>query len=159
MDLQAASLNPTNFQDLPSLPLILVVEDSDEDYEALNRAFRKSSIKIKLHRCQTGKQALEYLNQCIPVKQACKNGVPALVLLDLNLPGLNGKIVLQTIKQNPLLQYLPVVVVTTSKNLKDVEECYGLGANGYLIKAIEWKRFNESIQTLVQYWFNTVILP
>lgn len=159
MDLPTPFTNPTNPKDLPSIPLVLVVEDSDEDYEALNRAFRQSSIKIQLYRCQTGKEAMEYLNQCIPAKQACKDGVPALVLLDLNLPGTNGKIVLQTIKQNSLMQYLPVVVVTTSKNLKDVEECYGLGANGYLLKAIEWKHFNESIQTLVQYWFNTVVLP
>lgn len=159
MNLQAASTNPKNSKDLLSLPVVLAVEDSDEDYEALSRAFRQSSIKVQLHRCQTGKQAMEYLNQCIPTKQACTDGVPALILLDLNLPGINGKIVLQSIKQNSLLQYLPVIVVTTSKNPKDVEDCYCLGASGYLVKAIEWKRFNESIQTLIQYWFNTVILP
>lgn len=146
----AISINP---------PLVLVVEDSNEDYEALRRALRQSSIKTQLQRCETGSLALEYLEQCLLSEQGYPTGIPSLILLDLNLPGIDGRRVLQTIKENPRLQYLPVVVLTTSSYSKDIEECYRLGANGYVVKAMDVQRFKESIQVLIQYWLNTVTLP
>jgi CheY-like chemotaxis protein len=138
------------------LPLVLVIEDSDEDYEALERAFRQSSVETKLHRCKTGKQALEYLEQCLFTEPAC---FPAFILLDLNLPGVDGRRVIQMIKQDARLQSIPVIILTTSNYAKDVEECYRLGVNSYIIKAMNVQRFKDTMQTLIQYWLNTVTLP
>ncbi len=140
-------------------PLVLVVEDSDEDYEALDRSFRQYPVKARLHRYKTGKQALEYLDQCMQAKQEYPKEVPNLILLDLNLPGMNGKDVLRSIKQNPLLQHLPTVVLTTSSNLTDIKECYRLGANSYLVKMVEWQKFKQSMQVMIEYWLNTATSP
>ncbi len=141
------------------MPLVLVIEDSDEDYEALRRFFRQSPVKTQLHRCETGKKALEYLEQCILAKQAYPAKVPSFILLDLNLPGIDGRHVLQIIKEDSRLQYIPVIVLTTSTFDKDINECYRLGANSYLLKAMDVHRFKESMQVLIQYWLNTVTLP
>ncbi len=140
-------------------PLVLVVEDSNEDFEALERSFRQSSVKARLHRVQTGKKALAYLDQCLLAKPAYPENVPVLILLDLNLPGMKGQDVLQSIKKNPLLQHIPTVILTTSSNLMDIKECYRLGANSYLVKRIEWQSFKQSMHVLIEYWLNTVTLP
>lgn len=152
------SFNPHNPSYLKP-PLILVVEDSSEDFEALDRSFRQSPVKIRLHRTQTGKQALEYLEQSILAKPTHPENVPALILLDLNLPGIRGQDVLQSIKKNPLLNYIPTIILTTSLNLKDIHECYRLGANSYLVKKMEWQSFKQSMHVMIEYWLNTVTLP
>ena len=140
-------------------PLILVVEDSNEDFEALERSFRQSSVKIRLHRSLTGKQALAYLEQGILEKPAYPENLPALILLDLNLPGMKGQDVLQSIKQNPLLHCIPTIILTTSSHLKDIHECYRLGANSYLVKKMEWQTFKQSMHTMLEYWLHTATLP
>jgi len=140
-------------------PLILIVEDSNEDFEALSRSFRQSSVKVRIHRAETGKQTLKYLEQSILEKPAYPENFPALILLDLNLPGMKGQQVLGSIKQNPLLKNLPVIILTTSHNPMDVRECLRLGANSYLVKKMEWQSFKESMHIMIDYWLNTVILP
>jgi CheY-like chemotaxis protein len=148
--------------------VILVVEDSHEDYEALRRCFRHSAVggasvvqnRVKLERCETGKEALDYLDRCIAAAEPDRSpAIPDLILLDLNLPGINGHRVLQSIKQNPQLKHIPTVVLTTSNNPRDIEDCYRLGSNSYLLKAMEFKRFKQTIDTTIAYWFDTVILP
>jgi CheY-like chemotaxis protein len=159
MDNLPVASNSSKISNSINAPLVLVVEDSNEDYEALRRSFRQSSIKTHLHRCETGRHALEYLEQCLLSEQGYPTDIPSLILLDLNLPGIDGRRVLQTIKENPRLQYLPVVVLTTSSYSKDIEECYRLGVNGYVVKAMDVQRFKESMHVLIQYWLNTVTLP
>ena len=140
--------------------LILVVEDSDEDYEALHRCFRHLFDRVRLERCETGKQALEYLDRCIEATENHqRRSLPSLILLDLNLPGIDGRGVLHRIKQNPQLKQIPTVILTTSNNPKDIEDCYQLGGNSYLLKAMEFKQFKKTIQVLIDYWLDTVILP
>ncbi|MFM2304287.1 MAG: hypothetical protein RLZZ135_1697, partial [Cyanobacteriota bacterium] len=65
----------------------------------------------------------------------------------------------QSIKQNPQLKHIPTVVLTTSNNPRDIEDCYRLGSNSYLLKAMEFKRFKQTIEIMLAYWFDTVILP
>jgi len=149
------SYNPSHLHP----PLILVVEDSNEDFEALERSFRQSPVKPRLHRAKNGNQALAYLEQCLLEKPAYPENFPVLILLDLNLPGIKGQDVLKSIKQNPLLQHIPTVILTTSCNLKDINECYRLGANSYLVKKMEWQQFKQSMQVLMEYWLNTITLP
>ncbi len=138
-------------------PLILVIEDSDEDYEALRRSFLKSPTTTRLHRCQTGKQALDYLAQCLQAASA--TGIPTLILLDLNLPGIDGRHVLEQIQQDAVLQSIPTIVLTTSNYAKDIEECYRLGANCYILKAIDLQRFQKSILVTIDFWLNVAKLP
>ncbi len=144
----------------PRLRPILVVEDSDEDYEILSRSVRQLGITPQLVRCETGRQALDYLAWCLePDERGWPRELPCLILLDLNLPGIDGRGVLRVFEQNPLLKQIPCVVLTTSNNPRDVADCYQLGINSYLIKAMEYSRFKENIRRLFAYWLDTVILP
>ncbi len=156
----AISIDPSQNNESLNLPMVLVIENSDEDYEALRRAFVQSPVKMQLQRYSTGQHALDYLEKSVSAEATTPSiAVPALILLDLNLHGMNGRSILQAIKQNPRLQHFPTIIVTTSNNPRDIEACYELGANGYLCKAMDWKEFKASIQTLIQYWLHIGTLP
>ena len=85
--------------------------------------------------------------------------LPAIVLLDLNLPGTDGRMVLQQLKQHATLHTLPVIVFTTSTNSRDIEECYRLGANSYLTKPIEYAVLEEKVRLIIRYWLEMSELP
>lgn len=155
----ASSTSPTTPRVLgnPNAP-ILVVEDSDEDFETLTRLMKRACIINPIFRCCDGEEALDFLNQEGAYGQAKKAPRPSLVLLDLNLPGTDGREVLQHVKQNASLSAIPVVILTTSSNPKDLEFCYANGANSYLLKPMSLKKFQRSIQILIDYWFEAVTL-
>ncbi|MEB3312063.1 MAG: response regulator [Snowella sp.] len=136
--------------------LILVVEDSDEDFEALRRVLRELAITCSLHRVCDGEDALGYLYQKNSFADAPR---PSLILMDLNLPGTDGREVIQQIKQRDRLKAIPIVVLTTSANPKDIETCYFYGANSYLVKPMGIKKLKETIAIFYQYWFEVGILP
>jgi CheY-like chemotaxis protein len=140
---------------------LLVIEDSDEDYEALMRAIRQvSTIPLCFHRCSDGDDAIDLLTRQGKYQNASeKSFFPDLVLLDLNLPGTDGREVLNTIKQSKTLKILPVVVLSTSSNPKDLQGCYESGCNSYLIKPMNNSELKGSIKTMLEYWFKAVILP
>jgi CheY-like chemotaxis protein len=104
-------------------PLLLIVEDSNEDFEALHRLLRRSSPTISIQRCTSGEQALAFLNRTSDY-MGQSTPQPSLIVLDLNLPGTDGREVLRQIKQDENLKHIPVVVFTTSSNPKDVKDCY-----------------------------------
>jgi CheY-like chemotaxis protein len=139
--------------------VILVVEDSEEHYEAVRRAFRKTEIPNPVHRCEDGDEALEYLFHRGVYSDPASSPRPAVLLLDLNLPGTDGREVLETIKRDDGLRSLPVVVLTTSSNPSDIQLCYRNGAASYIIKPICFDDFLKTIETLKSYWFDTVALP
>lgn len=134
---------------------ILVVEDSDEDYAALQRAFKQEAAVV-LHRCARAEEALDYLHRRGTHAQSPR---PALILLDLNLPGLDGRTVLQQIKQHEGLKTIPVIVLTTSSNPRDILECYQHGANSYQTKIVNYPAFRTALQQMLGYWFGTATLP
>jgi CheY-like chemotaxis protein len=142
----------------PSQP-ILLVEDSPEDYEATVRAFRKSGLKNPIHRCEDGEEALDYLfrrgRYADPVSSPC----PGVILLDLNLPGTDGRQVLAEIKEDERLKKIPVVVLTTSVDERDIDACYRAGANSYIQKPVDVDGFVKAIERLNGWWFEVVILP
>jgi len=121
---------------------VLVVEDSIEDFTALGRAFRKHALQNPVLRCEDGDQALAYL-QGYGKAVGWPATLPAIVLLDLNLPGTDGRAVLGALKQDPLLHAIPVIVFSTSSSSRDIEDCYRLGANSYLTKPIEYDALEE----------------
>lgn len=137
---------------------ILVVEDNAEDYTALSRAFRKHALQHPVLRCEDGDQALEYL-QGHGKAAGWPATLPALVLLDLNLPGTDGRMVLETLKKDPRLRVIPVIVFSTSSSARDIEHCYQLGANSYLTKPIEYAVLEEKIRLTIHYWLGVSELP
>ncbi len=134
---------------------ILVVEDSDDDFYAMRRALGKT-LPCPLMRCSTGNEALDYVFQRGSHAQAER---PSLILLDLNLPGQNGRSVLHQLKDEVSLRDIPVVIVSTSNNPEDVKHCYGAGAAGYVIKPLTYDRLVLALQGILNYWFTTVALP
>ena len=133
---------------------VLIIEDSDEDFEAFRRGWRKSGAKNPLYRCDNGDEALDFLFH--HGEYANQNTIPrpCLILLDLNLPGTDGREILGEIKTNADLKSIPVIVFTTSANPKDLEICYQKGANSYIVKPIDMKKLMNTVKTLSQYWFD-----
>jgi two-component system, response regulator len=134
---------------------IMLIEDSPEDVEATLRAFRRSGLHNEIVHCATGDEALEQLHGRVP------GGTPrpGIILLDLNLPGTDGREVLAELKASDALKSIPVVVLTTSSDERDVEACYRAGASSYIQKPVDMEGFLRAIQQLAGYWFEIVILP
>ena len=139
---------------------ILIVDDSDDDYDATVRALRRGEkSNHPLHRCQNGREALDYLYG--RRAYAAPNNVsrPGIMLLDLNMPGIDGREVLATVKNDPDLRSIPIVILTNSGHRRDIDDCYELGANTYIQKPLDLHRFFDMMQGLKDYWFKTAALP
>lgn len=136
---------------------VLLVEDSDADSEATRRALSGCRTSPPVHRCVDGDEALAYLRgRSIELDPA---SLPAVVLLDLNLPGTGGREVLREIKTDASLRHIPVVILTTSDDRSDVEYCYAHGASGYLTKPVNLAQFTKSVRDFCAYWFESAVLP
>lgn len=139
---------------------ILIVEDSDDDFEVTERALkRQGNLLNPIYRCEDGADALDYLFHRGDYADPRDAPRPGLILLDLNLPGKDGRAVLSEIKGNSTTKDIPVVVLTTSDDERDVERCYSSGANAYTKKPVDMDSFFESIKRLKEYWFGIAILP
>jgi CheY-like chemotaxis protein len=141
-------------------PTLLVVEDSDEDFESLMRIFKQiKTAPFLLRRCTDGDDAIDLLNQRGNYQKAEIYAFPTLVILDLNLPGTDGREVLTAIKQSEALKTIPVVILSTSSNPKDIQYCYQFGCNSYMLKTMNHAALRDSIKTMLDYWFQAVVLP
>lgn len=138
---------------------LLVIEDSDEDFEAFGRIMRKSSVANPIYRCIDGDDALDFLYHTGEYINLAKAPRPSIILLDLNLPGTDGREVLEQLKQDDDFKTIPVIVFTTSSNPKDIEVCYQYGVNGYILKPIDVKKLTRTLQVFIDYWFEAVLLP
>lgn len=125
--------------------LILIVEDSDDDYLATMRAFKKAHLANPVKRCINGDHALDFLFRS---GEFADEPRPSLILLDLNLPGTDGREVLHTIKSDPVLKRIPVIVLTISNAREDIERCYREGANTYIQEPVDFPKFLEAIARL-----------
>ena len=139
--------------------IILLVEDSAEDFETTKRAFRKSGLRNSIVRCTDGDDALDYLYQREAYAPPAKAERPSVILLDLNLPGTDGREVLAVVKHDADLKSIPVIVLTTSSDERDIATCYEMGANSYVQKPVDLPGFFEAIQRLKDYWLEVAILP
>jgi CheY-like chemotaxis protein len=139
---------------------LLIIEDSDEDFEALKRIISQvSPFPLSIHRCLDGDDALDFLNQDGIYKNIQNISHPELIILDLNLPGTDGREVLVTIKQAQHLKSIPVIVLSTSANPKDIEDCYLSGVNSYMLKPMNITDLKDSVRTLLDYWLKAMVLP
>lgn len=138
---------------------LLIVEDSDEDFAALTRTIDKAQIPNPVYRCEDGEEALDFLYNEGEYQDKILFPRPSLILLDLNLPGTDGREVLAELKQNRDLKIIPVVIFSTSSHPKDIDACYHHGISGYIVKPMDSDRLNYLVQTFLDYWFNAVELP
>ncbi len=138
---------------------ILLVEDSPEDYETTLRAFERAGVANPIYRCEDGDDALDYLFRRGQYEDPANSPRPGTILLDLNMPGTDGRDVLAEVKADPVLRKIPVIVLTTSSDERDIEDCYAFGANSYVQKPVDLKGFMEAVQRLKDYWFEIAILP
>lgn len=145
---------------MQSVPSILLVEDNEDDYEATLRSLKYNRCFNPVQWCRSGQDALDYLNNEGRYAEArLDKKLPSLVLLDLNMPGMDGRQVLQHIKSDTHLKQIPVVILTTSADAKDVEHCYQIGASTYIQKPVSFAELTEAIRTMKDYWFGVAILP
>lgn len=132
-------------------PYILITDDNPDDVFLLKEAFSMSGFPYSVESVSNGKEMLSLL--------ASGREQPMLILLDINMPGLNGIEVLQVVKTFQDHRRIPVVMMSTSTSSSDIKTCYQRGANGYLVKPSNFSTLLEITETLRTYWFNTVQLP
>lgn len=135
---------------------ILLVEDNDGDIELTERAFRKGNLAAKLSVAHDGVEALEMLGRKGDRGAALR---PDLILLDLNMPRMDGREFLAAIKSDPDLKSIPVIMLTSSNAPRDISECYERHANCYIIKPFGTEKFTAMVKQLDEFWTGIVRLP
>jgi DNA-binding NarL/FixJ family response regulator len=124
---------------------ILLIEDDDVDVMTVNRALRDSKVTNELVSIGNGEEAIQYLKD-----ESTKK--PGIILLDLNMPKMNGTEFLKMVKADKALKKIPVVILTTSNSDRDVIETFELGAAGYMVKSVDYEQFVETIRAIDRYW-------
>ncbi len=131
---------------------LLIVEDNPNDLELTLRALKKNQIAISIQVVKDGAEALDFLFCRGDYSQRPAGQIPKVILLDLKLPKIDGKEVLRQIKSNAKTKLIPVVMLTSSQQERDVVESYNLGANSYIVKPVDFTKFSEAIARLEIYW-------
>ena len=139
--------------------VILLVEDDPGDQELARRASEVAGLRAELRVASDGAEALDYLQQRERYAPPGDAPRPDLVLLDLNMPRMDGRELLRHMRADPQLVSVPVVVLTTSDQRSDIAECYKLGCNSYVTKPADLTDFVQCLQRLSAYWFDLVRLP
>lgn len=135
---------------------ILLVEDNPGDVRLTIEALRGAKVANELHVVADGEEAIEFLRQTGRHTEAPR---PDIVLLDLNLPRLDGREVLANVKSDPDLAKIPIIVLTSSTAEQDIEESYGLHANCYISKPVDFTEFIHAVRSLEGFWLKIVRLP
>lgn len=131
---------------------ILLAEDNPDDVLIMKKAFRESGIINQLFVVRDGEEALEFLRHEGRYQDPTTSPTPGLILLDINMPKLNGLEVLERVKQDPALRRIPAVMLTSSRRGEDVIKSYENGCNSFLQKPVEFERFVEMVKQLGLYW-------
>jgi len=131
---------------------ILLVEDNPNDVELTMRAFKKNNLTNRVHVVRDGAEALEYVFCNGTYANRKVENAPKVILLDLKLPKVDGLEVLRRIKSDQHTRTIPVVVLTSSREERDIVESYRLGVNSYIVKPVDFEQFIESVRQLGLYW-------
>ncbi|MFP9098787.1 response regulator [Flavobacterium sp. RHBU_24] len=123
---------------------ILLIEDDAIEVMKFNRVLKSLGLSHKVIEAGNGEEALTILKE--------KNIIPDIILLDLNMPKINGIEFLGILKSDEVLKYIPAIILSTSNNHRDVMECYSIGIAGYLIKPLRYEDYTDRIKKLLEYW-------
>jgi len=123
---------------------ILLIEDDAIEVMKFNRVLKSMNLNHKVIEAGNGEEALDILKE--------KNIVPDIIVLDLNMPKINGIEFLTILKADDVLRYIPAIILSTSNNHRDVMECYRIGIAGYLIKPLKYEEYTDRIKKLIEYW-------
>jgi CheY-like chemotaxis protein len=140
-------------------PVILLADDDPDDREMTMKAAKKCQLSAEFHCVSDGEELLEFLRLTGRYLPPALAPAPALILLDLNMPKMDGREVLAEIKRDPALRHIPVVVLTTSNAERDVSRTYDLGGSSFISKPATMAAFVQVMTVLGQYWFEIVKLP
>jgi len=135
---------------------VLLVEDNENDVELTLRAFQKERLQVNLQHVWNGEECMSYLRR---EGDYADKPPPDLILLDLNLPVMDGREVLAEIVNDEKLRRLPVVILTTSAAEADLLRMYELRCSAYIVKPVDFDRFREVIRSLGDFWFSVAMLP
>jgi two-component system response regulator len=138
----------------PQAPQVLLIDDDEDDYVLMADAIREADLSFTLKWIHSGEEALRFLKD----GDACGMR-PSLILIDLNMPGMNGLEIIKAIKTDDSARDIPVVALTTSASDDDVRLCYRSGVNSYIKKPSEFSRLLEIVRIISVYWLETVQLP
>ena len=139
--------------------IILLAEDDPADQELTRRALLEGKVDNELHVVNDGEEALDYLLRKNKYTDPQTSPYPDILLLDLNMPKVDGRQVLEEIQKHPRLKFIRTIVLTTSKQEEDILRSYNLGINSYITKPIVLDEFFKTIATLQEYWLQIVKLP
>lgn len=131
---------------------LIVVEDSDEDFDTVVQALLQSGMVAEVRRAKSGGECLDLLRGAAALR-------PAVVLMDLNTPGTDGREALAAIKSDPGLKAYPVVVFSTSTDPRDLDACYAAGANAFHVKPVRYPDHLQVVTDVLTYWLAKVMLP
>lgn len=138
---------------------ILMADDSEDDRYLARAALKESRVRNELREVEDGEELMEYLQRRGRYADPESSPRPGLILLDLNMPRMNGREALQMIKADPLLRRIPVTVLTTSTDEADVIESYELGVSSFIIKPVSFESLVEVMRAFGRYWIDIVEIP
>ena len=138
---------------------IMVAENDEDDRALVKFAFAECKLPNSVHFVEDGEQLLDYLNRHGPYENPVNSIRPDLILLDLDMPKINGHEALKEIKGDPKLRSIPVVIFTTSKATQDINSTYNMGANSFIIKPVTYDGLIQVMNALAEYWFEISELP
>lgn len=139
--------------------VILMADDDDDDFLLTREALEESRLLHTLLRVKNGEELLDYLLRRGSYTEPAVSPRPTLILLDLNMPKMDGREALKQIKSHSALRRIPVVVLTTSAAAEDIAKTYDLGVNSFIRKPVCFNEFLKAIQILTEYWLEIVTLP
>jgi CheY-like chemotaxis protein len=138
---------------------ILIADDDEDDRFLVKSALDDCLITCPIHFVENGVEVIKYLENEGIFKEREAYRKPSLILLDLNMPKKDGREALKEIKSNPNFRSVPVIILTTSKAIEDVNLCYCLGANGYIVKPNSFTELANTLKVLTKFWLDVVTLP
>lgn len=133
---------------------VLLIEDNFTDADLTLRALKKRNVSLNVVHLEDGVQALDYLFPQGSFSEGEKENFPKLILMDLQLPKINGHEVLKRIKQSEATKMIPILIFTSSNQQKDILECYQSGTNGYMVKALDFEEYIQQISKAVDFWID-----
>jgi len=144
---------------IPKSVLILIAEDDEDDQMFTKEAFEENHLLNETRFVNDGVELMDYLRRRGKYANPADSPRPGIILLDLNMPKMDGREALQEIKSDPALRSIPIIVLTTSKAERDILESYDLGVNCFITKPVTFSDFITTARTIGHYWFDIVQLP